>query len=77
MTAFRRTTTSPTGPDEGVFRVGRFVGRVLLWGCVLLLLVRGIASYLNNTTPTIANHGVPVTVTQPAAGTGASQAQGR
>jgi hypothetical protein len=50
---------------------------VLLWGCVLLLLVRGIASYFDTTSrvPT-TTRGVTVTVTQPA-GTETSQAQGK
>ena len=77
MTVIRRTTTSGSRPAEGVDRLARLAGRALLWGCVLLLLVRGIASYFDTTSrvPTTAR-GVTVTVTQPA-GTETSQAQGK
>jgi hypothetical protein len=77
MTVIRRTTTGGGRPWEGVDRLVRAAGRVLLWGCVLLLFVRGIASYFDTTSrvPT-ATRGVTVTVTQPA-GTEISQAQGK
>lgn len=76
MTVIRRTTTEETGPAESVNQLGRLAGRVLLWGCVLLLLIRGIASYLTPTSqsPT-TTHGVPVTVTQPTAVTATPQTQ--
>ena len=60
--------TNPQGrPATGVHRLARCAGRILLWACVLLLLVRGIASYLRPVVqaPT-PSHGVTVTVTQPA-----------
>jgi hypothetical protein len=46
-------------------RLVRVAGRLLLWGCVLLLLVRGIASVLDG-TPSIRVPAQTVTVTQPA-----------
>lgn len=60
--------------EQGVFgsqvkdvtRLGRFAGRVLLWGCVLLLLARGIASYLNSDShPATKTRGATVTVMRP------------
>jgi hypothetical protein len=73
MSVFRRATSSdsqlsaaPKGGD-GLAQLGRFVGRVLLWGCVVLLLVRGIASYFTPTSDVVTEpRGVTVTVTQPA-----------
>lgn len=62
-------------PVKGVTRLVRLAGRVLLWGCVLLLLVRGIASYLSSDSPpATTTRGATVTVTQPA-GTEPSNAQ--
>jgi hypothetical protein len=80
MTVFRRTTTGetqPSTPIDKLNRLARFAGRVLLWGCVLLLLVRGMASYFDTTSrvPT-TTRGATVTVTQPAS-TETSQAQGK
>ncbi len=46
-------------------RLVRTAGRVLLWGCVLLLLVRGVVSVLDG-TPTVRVPARTVTVTQPA-----------
>lgn len=66
MTVFRRTTNG-SQPTENVNRLVRFVGRLLLWGCVLLLLVRGIASYLSSDSRVMTTtRGVGVTVTRPA-----------
>jgi hypothetical protein len=72
MSVFRKATNSESQPSlgrypaVGVNRLARFVGRVLLWGCVLLLLVRGAMSYLHTEARTITTRGVTVTVTQPA-----------
>jgi hypothetical protein len=63
-------------PGNGIARFVRFAGRVFLWGCVLLLLVRGIASYLGSGShPNSAIRGGQMTVTQsvipvPSAGRG-------
>lgn len=67
MTVIRRTPTESQTP-QSVNRLARFVGRLLLWGCVLLLLVRGIASYFGGDDPRVVTttRGVGVTVTQPA-----------
>jgi hypothetical protein len=49
-------------------RLGRAVGRLVLWGCVLLLLIRGIASVLAGPPqPAKAPAEPAVTITQPAA----------
>lgn len=73
MSIFSRTTNSDSqlsaGPNraDSFTRLGRFVGRALLWGCVLLLLVRGIASYFSPASHVVTTtRGVTVTVTQPA-----------
>jgi hypothetical protein len=42
----------------------RLVGRVLLWGCVVLLLVRGIASYLDSDPRQATARGAGTAVTQ-------------
>jgi hypothetical protein len=47
-------------------RLARAAGRLLLWGCVLLLLVRGVASYISSDSRVVTTRGVTVTVTQPA-----------
>jgi len=73
MTVFRRTTSQDSEPSAGrspaggVTRLARFAGRLLLWGCVLLLLIRGVASYLDgNPRALTTTRGATVTVTQPA-----------
>jgi hypothetical protein len=58
---------------KGVTRLARVVGRLLLWGCVLLLLVRGAISLLATSPSVTATRGV--TATRPAH-TETSQAQG-
>jgi hypothetical protein len=46
----------------------RLVGRVLLWGCVLLLLIRGLGTVLADSPASgVARRGAVVTVTVPAA----------
>ncbi len=76
MTFTGRTITSQNGPSltpggrEGAARVVRFVARVVLWGCLLILLLRGVGAVLS----TEPNHApsrtqtVTVTVTGPSAG---------
>lgn len=79
MSIFGKSNSQQGGSAVGVNRAARLMGRLLLWGRVLLLLlVRGIASYLNTSSqvPTTTS-GVTVTVPQPAASTGTSQAQGK
>jgi len=52
---------------ERVTGVARVVGRLVLWGCVLLLLIRGVASVLAGPPqPTRTPAGAVVTITQPA-----------
>ena len=54
-------------PAEGFTRLARVLGRLLLWGCVLLLLIRGAISMLNTGSRVVTTtRGVTVTVTQPA-----------
>jgi len=62
---------------DGVKRLARIAARALLWGCVLLLLIRGTLSMLNTESrvPTTTS-GVTVTATQPAS-TGSTSAQRR
>lgn len=73
MSDFRRTNGSNTpsrfgrSSTEGFTRLARVVGRSLLWGCVLLLLVRGGLSVLSiDSRASTRTRGVTVTVTQPA-----------
>jgi hypothetical protein len=46
-------------------RLARVTGRMLLWGCVLLLLIRGIVSVLGGAPQSAKTPGPAVTVTQP------------
>jgi hypothetical protein len=74
MTRVRRTTSHESDPrvarpqSDGLTRLARVVGRLLLWGCVLLLLIRGALSMLGTPEPHVgtATRGVTVTVTQSA-----------
>jgi hypothetical protein len=72
MSAFRRSNSqerdpSFSRPNDGLTRLARIVGRLLLWGCVLLLLVRGALSMLSTDSRVVTTtRGVTVTVTQPA-----------
>jgi hypothetical protein len=83
MSNSRKSQTGGSQPDftrpqlAVVDRLVRIAGRVLLWGCVLLLLVRGALSMLDTQSrlPTTTS-GVTVTVTQPA-GTGTPSAKRR
>jgi hypothetical protein len=60
-----------------VNHLARLVGRLLLWGCVLLLLIRGMASYLDTGSHVVTTtRGAGVTVTQPA-NTVPSSAEGK
>jgi hypothetical protein len=48
-------------------RVARAAGRLLLWACVLLLLIRGVVAYLSDNPRVVTTTGgATVTVTQPA-----------
>lgn len=81
MSLFGRSTISQDHQSRAVRggdvagRLARGLGRVLLWGCVLLLLVRGIVSVLDP-SPTVRVPTQTVTVTQPAR-TAPSMAQER
>jgi hypothetical protein len=73
MTVFHRRTSQETqssigrSPADGFTRLAHIAGRLLLWGCVLLLLIRGALSLLNTATRDVGRtRGVKVTVTQPA-----------
>lgn len=82
MTVFRRTSQENQSgigrsSTDGLTRLAHVAGRVLLWGCVLLLLVRGALSLLSTDTRVVSStRGVTVTVTQPALAK-TSQAQGK
>jgi hypothetical protein len=73
MTGFRRTTSQVSesdvirSSDDRLARVARFIGRLLLWGCVLLLLIRGALSMLSTSPGVVTStRGATVTVAQPA-----------
>jgi hypothetical protein len=77
MSIFGNTNLQQGGPAEGVNRLARCVGRLLLWGCVLLLLIRGIVFYLGADSDTAtATRRAGVTVTRPA-GSPSSHAEGK
>jgi hypothetical protein len=60
----RKNERAAQVPDAGG-RIARAAGRLALWGCVLLLLIRGIAAVLAS-PPQPARTPAPITVTQPA-----------
>ena len=67
MSIFGKSKSQQDGSAVGASRLTRVVGRMLLWGCVLLLLVRGMASYLSPGSHVVTTtRGAGVTVTQPA-----------
>jgi hypothetical protein len=74
MTFTGRTITSQNGPSrtpggrEGAARVVRFVARVVLWGCLLILLLRGVGAVLSTEPNHAPSHTQTVTVTGPSAG---------
>jgi len=71
MSTFGKSNSQQKGSAVGVGRLIRFVGRLLLWGCVLLLLIRGMASYLGTGLHVVTTaRGADVTVTQPASTVG-------
>ena len=77
MGIFGKANSQQDGSAVGVNRLTRFVGRMLLWGCVLLLLIRGMASYLSTGSHVVTTtRGAGVTVTQPAS-TVPSSAEGK
>jgi hypothetical protein len=73
MTVFRRVNLEVSEPGnersskDVMARLTRGVGRLLLWGCVLLLLLRGTLAILRS-DPGVGGAARPVmvTVTQPA-----------
>ena len=67
MSIFGKSNSQQDGSAVGAGRLTRFVGRLLLWGCVLLLLIRGMASYLSTGSHVVTTtRGAGVTVMQPA-----------
>jgi hypothetical protein len=74
MTFTGRTITSQNGPSltpggrEGAARVVRFVARVVLWGCLLILLFRGVGAVLSTEPNHAPSRTQTVTVTGPPAG---------
>jgi hypothetical protein len=46
MNLFGNSPDRRSGDNDRVNRLVRLVGRVLLWGCILLLLVRGLVTTL-------------------------------
>lgn len=73
MNVFRRVNPTVSGPGNGrssgdvLARLAHGVGRLLLWGCVLLLLVRGaLAMFSTDAGAGGSARSVTVTVTRPA-----------
>ncbi len=73
MTFTGRTITSQNGPSltpggrEGAARVVRFVARVVLWGCLLILLLRGVGAVLSTEPNHAPSRTQTVTVAGPSA----------
>jgi hypothetical protein len=74
MSLFRSAKTSreeeaPAVRDgnSAVSRLVRFTARMLLWGCVLLLIIRGIASEFSAPQTAITTRGVTGTASEPPA----------
>jgi len=75
--SYFRNTNPEDRPAVGVQRLGRFVARLLLWGCVLLLLIRGVASYVaSNATVVTTTRSMPATAPQ-SSGSAASATEGK
>jgi hypothetical protein len=51
--------------SSGIQRLIRFAARMLLWGCVLLLVVRGIASEFSAPQTATTTRGARGTLSQP------------
>jgi hypothetical protein len=74
MTFTGRTITSQNGPSltpggrEGAARVVRLVARVVLWGCLLILLLRGVGAVLSTEPNHAPSRTQTVTVMGPSAG---------
>lgn len=73
-----RTITSQNGPSftpggrEGAARVVRLVARVVLWGCLLILLLRGVGAVLSTEPSHAPSRTQTVTVTGSSAGSPAA-----
>lgn len=82
MTLFRSSSKGEGGrgpgwlPADGVKRLARVVGRVLLWVCVGLLLIRGALSVLNTASHISAMRN-GVTVTAPPSQAESAAGEGR
>jgi hypothetical protein len=70
-----REGRAPTvrGGSSAVGRLVRFVARALLWGCVLLLIIRGIASEFQASRTVTAARGVPAPLQQLGSPAGATE----
>jgi hypothetical protein len=67
MIGFRSRSGQRVQGEEAVGRLGRAIGRLVLWACVLVLLIRGIASVLAGPPRQVSPPAKSiVTVTQPA-----------
>lgn len=67
MSIFGKFDSQQDRSAVGGNHLARFAGRALLWGCVLLLLIRGMASYLSTDSHVVTTtRSVGVMVTRPA-----------